>query len=114
MAAGSESSADEGRRVSLKFSTSVEGSTTAGEDILLDDLNRKRTMPTTNPFATNITRLAGMHGLTPSQLAKVLGVTPQSVSLWRSGREPSTNVAMKASHVFELPAEKLFSTSSTN
>jgi transcriptional regulator with XRE-family HTH domain len=65
-------------------------------------------MPTTNHFANNITRLAGMHGLTQSQLAKALGVTPQSVSLWRSGREPSTTVVMKASDVFQLAAEKLF------
>jgi transcriptional regulator with XRE-family HTH domain len=66
-------------------------------------------MPPPSHFADNITRLAGMHGLTQSQLAKVLGVTPQSVSLWRSGREPSTAVVMKASEVFKLPAEKLFS-----
>ena len=66
-------------------------------------------MRATSHFANNITRLAGMHGLTQSQLAKVLGVTPQSVSLWRSGREPSTSVIIKASEVFRLPAEKLFS-----
>ena len=66
-------------------------------------------MPETSHFANNITRLAGMHGLTQSQLAKVLGVTPQSVSLWRSGREPATTVVMQASHIFQLAAEKLFS-----
>jgi putative transposase len=41
-------------------------------------------------FGQNITRLAGMFGLTQSQLAQAVGVTPQTISLWRTGREPST------------------------
>jgi transcriptional regulator with XRE-family HTH domain len=66
-------------------------------------------MAATTHFAENITRLAGMFGLTQSQLAKALGVTPQTVSLWRSGREPSTPVMIRSSEIFELPAERLFS-----
>jgi transcriptional regulator with XRE-family HTH domain len=66
-------------------------------------------MPATTHFAENISRLAGMYGLTQSQLAKALGVAPQTVSLWRSGRQPSTSVIVRASQIFQLPAERLFS-----
>jgi DNA-binding XRE family transcriptional regulator len=60
-------------------------------------------------FADNITRLAGMFALTQSQLAQALGVTPQTVSLWRAGREPSTPVMIRISEIFALPTSRLFS-----
>ena len=59
-------------------------------------------------FGQNITRLAGMFGLTQSQFAQAVGVTPQTSSLWRTGREPSTSAMLRISELFELPASKLF------
>jgi transcriptional regulator with XRE-family HTH domain len=49
-----------------------------------------------------------MFGLTQSQLAQAVGVTPQTISLWRTGREPSTSAMLRLSELFELPAPKLF------
>ena len=66
-------------------------------------------MPGTNQFASNMSRLAGLHGLAQKELATVLGLTPQSVSLWRTGREPSARVVVRASEIFLLPAERIFS-----
>jgi transcriptional regulator with XRE-family HTH domain len=65
-------------------------------------------MSTSAHFGRNIIRLTGMFGLTQSQLAQAVGVTPQTISLWTHGREPSTSVLLRISEIFELPASKLF------
>ena len=39
-----------------------------------------------SPWADNVSRLAGMHGLSHDQLAKLLGLSPQTISTWRSGK----------------------------
>lgn len=65
-------------------------------------------MPASSHFGQNISRLAGMFGLTQSQLAQAVGVTPQTISLWRTGREPSTSAMLRISELFDLPASKLF------
>jgi transcriptional regulator with XRE-family HTH domain len=67
-------------------------------------------MSTSAHFGRNIIRLAGMFGVTQSQLAQAVGVTPQTISLWAHGREPSTSVLLRISEIFELPASKLFTT----
>jgi transcriptional regulator with XRE-family HTH domain len=65
-------------------------------------------LPASTHFGQNISRLAGMFGLTQSQLAQAVGVTPQTISLWRTGREPSTSAMLRISELFELPASQLF------
>lgn len=56
-----------------------------------------------SPWADNVTRLAGMHGLTHQQLAELLGLSPQTISLWRSGkRQPSAAPMMAMSKLFHI------------
>lgn len=61
------------------------------------------------PFGQNLIRLIGMHGLTSSAAARVLGISSQTVSSWVRGHSnPSTSVVMQVSMFFEIPADRLF------
>lgn len=51
----------------------------------------------------NLAKLAGMYGLPLSDLAKVLGVSPQSVAAWKNGRSlPGTPALIRIGEVFEV------------
>jgi transcriptional regulator with XRE-family HTH domain len=55
------------------------------------------------PWADNVSRLAGMHGLSHDQLAKLLGMSPQTISTWRSGkRRPSGDAFMAVGQFFDI------------
>ena len=41
-----------------------------------------------NYFAENVSRMAAMHGLSLERLARLLGLSPQTISTWRAGNEP--------------------------
>jgi transcriptional regulator with XRE-family HTH domain len=50
-----------------------------------------------------------MHGLNAKEAAAVLGVSAQTISSWLRGHSvPSTNVVVKVSQFFEVPADRLF------
>jgi transcriptional regulator with XRE-family HTH domain len=54
-------------------------------------------------FADNVSRLAGMHGLSLEQLARLLGLTAQTISLWRSGkRRPSGDALLAVGDLFGI------------
>jgi len=56
-------------------------------------------------WADNVSRLAGMHGLNSEQLAQYVGLTPQTISMWRSGkRRPSTDALLAVGRFFEIDA----------
>jgi transcriptional regulator with XRE-family HTH domain len=70
----------------------------------------ERPMRQSANFADAITRLAGFHGLRPSELPRVLGVSGQAVSKWRTGRsEPGTAVLARTREVFEVDSIALLS-----
>ena len=61
-----------------------------------------------SPWADNVSRLAGMHGLSHDQLAKLLGLSPQTISTWRSGkRRPSGDAFMAVGSFFEIDPVQL-------
>ena len=50
-----------------------------------------------------------MHRLTDRELAALLGITAQTVSLWRHGkRAPGSSTLIKAAELFGLPANLLY------
>ena len=53
-------------------------------------------------FADSLTRLGGLHGLRPPELARVLGVTAQAFSKWRRGGEPGAATLVRLREVFEV------------
>jgi DNA-binding XRE family transcriptional regulator len=59
-------------------------------------------------FPENLDRLAGMFGLTASEAAKLVGVTPQTFSAWTTGkRDPSLNAVKAMAELFEVDAMAL-------
>lgn len=59
-------------------------------------------------FADNLTRLCGMHALSAAKAAALIGVSAQTMSEWRNGRDPSLTTAMRAATLFELTVERLY------
>jgi transcriptional regulator with XRE-family HTH domain len=56
-----------------------------------------------SPWADNVSRLAGMHGLSHEQLARLLDMSPQTISMWRAGkRRPSGDAFMAVGSFFEI------------
>jgi transcriptional regulator with XRE-family HTH domain len=56
-------------------------------------------------FGDNLHRLVGMHGLTSSEAAKLLEVTPQTFSAWITGkRDPNTSGLVSIRELFEVDA----------
>jgi transcriptional regulator with XRE-family HTH domain len=49
-----------------------------------------------NYFAENVSRMAGMHGLSLDQLARLLGLSPQTISMWRTGKRSAGGEALMA------------------
>jgi transcriptional regulator with XRE-family HTH domain len=47
-------------------------------------------------FADNLSRLAGMHAVSHDRLAKLLGLTPQTISMWRAGKRSASAEALLA------------------
>jgi transcriptional regulator with XRE-family HTH domain len=61
-----------------------------------------------SPWADNVGRLAGLHGLSHDQLAKLLGMSPQTISTWRSGkRRPSGDAFLAVGEFFEIDPVQL-------
>jgi transcriptional regulator with XRE-family HTH domain len=64
-------------------------------------------MPST-AFSATVPRLLGVHDLTATQAAKLLGVSPQALSDWANGkRRPRLDAIMTVSEFFEIPVERL-------
>ena len=60
-------------------------------------------------FAANLYRIAGLHALNDVRLAAVLDLSPQAVSTWRHGRrEPSGQAVLAISALFEIPPHLLW------
>jgi transcriptional regulator with XRE-family HTH domain len=61
-----------------------------------------------SPWADNVSRLAGLHGLSHDQLAKLLDMSPQTISTWRSGkRRPSGDAFLAVGEFFEIDPVQL-------
>ena len=61
-------------------------------------------------FARNLTKLAVLHDLNDQRVAELVGVTPQTVSLWRHGkRAPGANALLAAARLFDAPPQAMYS-----
>jgi transcriptional regulator with XRE-family HTH domain len=59
-------------------------------------------------FGENLRRLFGLHDLRASEGARLIGVSPQSVSEWMRGRRrPSLRTLFDLASFLEVPAERL-------
>ena len=47
-------------------------------------------------FADNLSRMAGMHAISHDHLAKLLGLSPQTISMWRAGKRSASAEALLA------------------
>jgi transcriptional regulator with XRE-family HTH domain len=47
-------------------------------------------------FADNLSRMAGMHAVSHDHLAKLLGLSPQTISMWRAGKRSASAEALLA------------------
>jgi transcriptional regulator with XRE-family HTH domain len=53
-----------------------------------------------NYFAENVSRMAAMHGLSLERLARLLGLSPQTISMWRAGKRTASGGALMAVGTF--------------
>lgn len=61
-------------------------------------------------FADAVTRLAGLHALSYIEFADLIGLTSQTISLWRGGREPSVAALSAIASFFEIDSLKMATT----
>jgi transcriptional regulator with XRE-family HTH domain len=47
-------------------------------------------------FADNLSRMAGMHAVSHDHLARLLGLSPQTISMWRAGKRSASGEALLA------------------
>ncbi len=63
----------------------------------------------TDTVANSIEELRKMHGLTQEELARIIGVTRQTIiALEKGNYAPSVLLALKFAHFFRVPVEKIF------
>ena len=59
-------------------------------------------------FASNFDRLLGIHRLTAEQASKLLGISPTTLSYWRTGqRDPNLTSLQRVAEFFEVDPMKL-------
>lgn len=62
-------------------------------------------------FADNLTRLMGLHGLSSTFTASLVGVAPASFSAWLNGRaSPSLHSVIVLAELFRVPTDRLLAT----
>ncbi len=55
------------------------------------------------PFGDNLKRLLGMHALPARHFARIVNISPQTLSGLVGGRPPSMASAQTVAHFFEIP-----------
>ncbi len=62
-------------------------------------------------FVDNLPRLMGLHGLSSTFTATLVGVAPASLSAWLNGRaSPSLHSAIALAELFQIPTDRLLAT----
>jgi transcriptional regulator with XRE-family HTH domain len=62
-------------------------------------------------FGENLRRLLGLHDLRGREAARLIGVSPQSLSEWMRGhRRPNLDMLMRVSSFLEISGERLLQT----
>jgi transcriptional regulator with XRE-family HTH domain len=74
--------------------------------------NERATSEPTGPcFVDNLPRLMGLHGLSSTFTATLVGVAPASLSAWLNGRaSPSLHSAIALAELFRVPTDRLLAT----
>jgi transcriptional regulator with XRE-family HTH domain len=61
-----------------------------------------------HPFGENLRRLLGLHDLRAREAARMIGVSPQSLSEWMRGhRQPNLQMLLRVSSFLEINGERL-------
>ncbi len=87
----------------------------------IEPANPNRTLPDQSAdaikagFAANLTLLRGIHDLTSAALSRLIGLSPQALSEWRSGRQhPGWRALSTISDFFSVPVDLLVNGSVTD
>lgn len=85
------------------------GRLTLGGLVLTLSLNRD-VQQTSGLLANRLAELRLERGLTPQELASLLSIAPSTLAALEEGSyQPSLNLALRLSEVFNLPVEAIFS-----
>jgi transcriptional regulator with XRE-family HTH domain len=61
-----------------------------------------------HPFGENLRRLLGLHDLRAREAARMIGVSPQSLSEWMRGhRQPNLQMLLRVASFLEINGERL-------